>query len=100
MKNSVITILSILLIGSVALNLIFAYINDKPDEMIVMKATVDTIENEGGGNYRYEIVTEDGNIWAVFGNGQEKVGDNLIVVFYTSNSTDLTIWEILKYWKI
>lgn len=99
MKNFVIAILSICLIGSVILNFAIISRNEKPSEMVAEKAVVQVVEDEGEGHYRYEIVTEDGNLWVVYGDGYEKVGDHLVVVFYTFNSTDLTEWDVLDFWK-
>lgn len=100
MKNFAIAILSILLIGSVVLNVAIVKRNEIPDKMIVQNGYVETVENEGEGKFRYEIVTEDGNAWVIFGDGYEKVGDELVVVFYTFNSTDVTTWDIIEYWVV
>lgn len=100
MKNLIIVILSVLLIGSVILNVAIAKRNEIPDEMIVQNGYIETVEDEGKGKFRYEIVTEDGNAWTIFGDGYEKVGDKLVVIFYTFNSTDVTDWDIIEYWVV
>lgn len=100
MKNFVIAILSILLVASVILNFAIIKRNEIPEEMVVRNATVEVVEDEGEGKYRYEIVTDDGNLWVCFGDGYERVGDRLVVVFYTFNSTDLTEWEILDFYVV
>ena len=99
MKNAIIFIL-ICVILALGFTLIISKCEaNKPDEMIVQKAVVDIVEDEGEGHYRYEIITEDGNQWVVCGDGSEARGDHLVVVFYTFNSTDKTTWDILEYWK-
>lgn len=100
MKNSIITILAILLLGSLILNFAIIKRNEIPDEMVAQNGTITVVEDEGEGKFRYEIDTDDGNYWTAFGDGNERVGDRLVVVFYTFKSADRTTWEILDYWKI
>ena len=100
MKNFIITILSICLIASIVLTFAIIKRNEIPDEAVVRYGKICEVENEGEGKYRYEVETEDGNLWVVCGDGTEKKNDSLLIVFYTFHSNDITEWDILDYWKI
>jgi hypothetical protein len=97
MKNAIIVILSVCLVISVIFSIVAVR---TPEEMVVRNGTIYEVEDEGEGRYRYEIETEDGNLWVVYGDGLEQKGDRLAIVFYTFNSTDVTEWDILNFWVV
>lgn len=99
MKNSIIVMLVIGLIGSLILNFATFIRNNKPNKNLAEEGIVRAVAQEDGNNYKYEIITEDGNLWETYGDGYEKVGDNLIVIFDTSNSSNCKEWEIINFWK-
>lgn len=73
-----------------------------PDELVAMKATVKSVSKtetnfEFESEFEIEIETEDGNIWTMY-SSYISAGTNLVVVFYTFESRDLTEWEIVNYY--
>lgn len=67
------------------------------DEFKVMRAVVvqtTPIENE----FKFEIETTDGNLWIIYGDENLSPETNLIVVFYTFESSEVECWEVLDFW--
>ena len=67
------------------------------DEFETMRAEVlrsTPLETE----IEYEIETEDGNLWIIYGDSELPPGTKLVVVFYTFEDSDVECWDVLDYW--
>ena len=63
---------------------------------VTMSAVVELREEEEPGIYRYEILSEDGNVWVIASSEKYEEGETLIVEFLAEKNADRAEWEILE----
>ena len=81
-------------------NALIETVETMEDEYVKLGGVIELRENEGNGIFRYEILTDDGNVWVFASKEFFEEQEDVLVSFYTGNKTDKTLWEILEVNRI